>query len=183
MLSYMNVNLNNLRTDIGLNILDIQKYGLNSAKGQKAYKSAAKATAKYTALFGAFAGMWDDLRKSMYQDSDYTADEVLSFEGIAKGALNQFASNLSSGLVNIRAEEFGGNKFEPIPAPISLAFKGGNALLDAVTGDFDPALRFAQSAIPGVTQADRLSRMTTGQRLLTDEGTVDQGMLYDLINN
>ena len=159
MLSYMNVNMNNLRTDVGLNLMEVAKYGLNSKQGQAAFKKASLSSVKYAALFGVFAGIWDDMRKTMDLTNDKELGDVFTFDGVANAALNQFASNMSSGLVNIRAEEFGGDKVQLMPAPISLGLKGANAAADALTGDLDPALRFAQQAVPGISQADRLSRM------------------------
>jgi hypothetical protein len=111
-------------------------------------------------MFGVVAGIWDDMRKTMDATSDYEADEILTFEGISSAALNQFASNMSSGLVNIRAEEFGGNVVDLLnPAPISVARRGVNAGVGLFSGNVDPALRFAEGSVPGLSQANKLSRM------------------------
>jgi len=84
----------------------------------------------------------------------------LTFEGISSAALNQFASNMSSGLVNIRAEEFGGNVIDLLnPAPVSVARRGINAGVGLLSGNVDPALRFAEGSIPGLSQVNKLSRM------------------------
>ena len=160
MLSYMNINMNNVIYDIGGNIKDVAKYGLNTPEGLAAYKNAAKNSAKYVAMFGVVAGIWDDMRKTMDATSEYEADEILTFEGISSAALNQFASNMSSGLVNIRAEEFGGNVVDLLnPAPISVARRGVNAGVGLLSGNVDPALRFAEGSVPGLSQANKLSRM------------------------
>ena len=160
MLSYMNINMNNVIYDIGGNIKDVAKYGLNTPEGLAAYKNAAKNSAKYVAMFGVVAGIWDDMRKTMDATSEYEADEILTFEGISSAALNQFASNMSSGLVNIRAEEFGGNVIDLLnPAPVSVARRGINAGVGLLSGNVDPALRFAEGSIPGLSQVNKLSRM------------------------
>jgi hypothetical protein len=61
--------------------------------------------------------------------------------------------------LNIRAEEFGGDPVQPIPAPIGLAMRGVNAGVDLIQGNVDPALRFVESSVPGFSQANKLSRM------------------------
>lgn len=159
MLSYMNINMNNIIYDIGGSLKDVAKYGLNTKEGQAAYRRAAKNSAKYVAMFGVVAGIWDDMRKTLDATSDYEADEILTFEGISSAALNQFGSNMTSGLLNIRAEEFGGDPVQPIPAPIGLAMRGVNAGVDLIQGNVDPALRFVESSVPGFSQANKLSRM------------------------
>ena len=159
MLSYMNINMNNVINDVGRNLARVKKYGLSSKEGQEAWRAAQKNSAKYVALFGVVAGIWDDMRKTLDATSDYEADEILTFEGISSAALNQFASNLSSGLLNIRAEEFGGQPVQPIPAPIGLAMRGLNAGVDLTQGNVDPALRFVESSVPVFSQANKLSRM------------------------
>ena len=160
MLSYMNINMNNVIYDIGGNLKDVAKYGLNTKEGQAAYRNAAKNSAKYVAMFGVVAGIWDDMRKTLDATSDYEADEILTFEGISSAALNQFASNMTSGLLNIRAEEYGGQPLDILnPAPISLARRGLNAGMGLLSGEVDPALRFVESSVPGFSQANKLSRM------------------------
>lgn len=159
MLSYMNINMNNVINDVGRNLARVNKYGLSSKEGQAAWRDAQKNSAKYVAMFGVVAGIWDDMRKTLDATSDYEADEILTFEGISSAALNQFGSNLSSGLLNIRAEEFGGQPIQPIPAPIGLAMRGLNAGAELTQGNVDPALRFVESSVPGFSQANKLSRM------------------------
>jgi hypothetical protein len=166
MLSYMNINMNNVIYDIGGSLKDVAKYGLNTAEGQRAYRAATKNAAKYVAMFGVVAGIWDDMRKTMDATSDYEVDKILTFEGISNAAVNQFASNMTTGLLNIRAEEYGGQPLDILnPAPISLARRGLNAAAGLVPGLFggdvnvDPALRFVESSVPGLSQANKLSRM------------------------
>ena len=77
----------------------------------------------------------------------------------------------------MRAEEYGGEMFNPLGAPaINMGVKGVNAAASAVTGDLEPAGKFAQTFVPGVAQADRISRTLTGDRLME---SVSSGMLAE----
>jgi len=94
--------------------------------------------------------------------------------------MNQLASNMSSGLINIRAEEYGGKPFEPIPAPISAGFRLGSGLFTAgervITDEpepLTPLLRAGQTYLPGVANVDRVLRMTTGERLFEKLGLLE----------
>lgn len=165
MLSYMNTQMNNIRTDVGLNLLNAQRYGLNSKEGAQAARDAMRNSVKYIALFGVFAGMWDDARKTLDLSSDRELSDLMNVDNVTKAALNQITSNVSSGLVNMRAAEFGGKPFQPIPAPASAAFNIGSGLYDAAAStaagqpDFTSLGKAAQTYIPGISAADRLSRM------------------------
>ena len=180
MLSYMNKQMNSLRTDVGLNILKVGEKGINSKEGQKALKDAMLNTAKYTAIFGVVAGVWDDFRKTLDLSKDRTLEELLTPEGISSAAWNQIWSNVSSGIVDIRAEEYGGEPVEVYPAPIRAAVGLGGGLFNipkrAVLGEeeiFTPAFRAAQNYVPGLANIDRISRMTTGNRLFEQLDLVD----------
>ncbi len=176
MLSYMNTQMNGLRTDVGLNLTKAVKEGFNTKEGAYAFKEALKNAAKYTALFGVFAGMWDDFRQTLDQTKDKDLEDILTPEGISKAFLNQIASNVSSGLVNIRAEEFGGKPIEPIPAPLSAGFRVGSGIYDTgknlLTGERDPLnplLNATQTYVPVFSNIDRPYRAITGDRLLTGD--------------
>lgn len=159
MMSYMNRQMNAMREDIGMNLYNVQKYGLNSKQGADSFKDAMKASAKYTALFGVFAGVWDDARKTIDFSNDKYLEDLFTPEGITNAMLNQMASNVSSGVVNIRAEEYGGKTVEPIPAPISAGMQGLSAAASLATGDVDPAMRFSRTYVPGVSQLDKAARL------------------------
>ncbi len=80
-------------------------------------------------------------------------------------------------ILNVREEECGGETFTPMQAPaLNMVVKGGNAAIEATGGDFNPAGRFLQTYVPGVSQADRVSRALTGERLM-DQVLGAQGML------
>lgn len=177
MLSYMNKQMNSLRTDVGLKLLKAQELGINTPAGAKAMKDAMKNSAKYAALFGVVAGVWDDYRKTLDLSKDKELEDLLTPEGISKAALNQIASNMTSGLYNMRAEEYGGKVIEPIPAPLSAAFEVGSGVAGALTGfaagedtqeAITPLLRAGRTYVPVASNVDRLLRMTTGERLFED---------------
>lgn len=175
MLSYMNKQMNSLRTDVGLNILKVRDKGINTPEGAKALKDAMLNSGKYAALFGVVAGVWDDARKTLDLSRDRNMEELLTPEGISSAAWNQIWSNVSSGIVDIRAEEYGGSPVEVYPAPIRAAVDLGGGLFNipkrAVLGEeepFTPALRAVQNYVPGVANIDRISRMTFGKRLFED---------------
>ena len=169
MMSYMNRQMNSLRLDVGSQIAEANRYGLNTKEGRQALKNATKASAKYVALFGVVGGLFDDSRKTMLQDSDYELSEIFTPEGITDAALNQIVSNVSSGMLNMRASDYGGKAFNPVPAPASVGMKGVNAAYDLATGQgSDSALRFLQGNVPGFSLADKTKRMFTDERLLID---------------
>ena len=180
MLSYMNKQMNSIRNDVGINFLKIQSKGLNTKEGAEAAKEAMLNSAKYAGIFGVAAGVWDDFRKTLDLSNDKTLENLMTPEGISSSMMNQLASNMSSGVLNIRAEEYGGKPFEPIPAPISAGFRLGSGLFTAgeraVTGEpepLTPLLRGAQTYFPGVANVDRVLRMTTGERLFEKLGLLE----------
>lgn len=175
MLSYMNRQMNNIRSDVGLKLLYAQEKGLNTKEGAQAAKEAMLASAKYAALFGVFAGFWDDARKTLDLSNDKQLEDLLTPEGIAKATLNQLGSNISSGLYNMRAEEFGGQPIDPTPAPIQAGIalgsgvvKAGERMLSGADEPLTPLLRASRTYAPGVANVDRLMRTITGERLFED---------------
>lgn len=166
MLSYMIINMNNVVNNVGRNIMKVNKYGLNSKEGQEAFRTAQKNSASWLAMFGVFAGIWDDMRNTLIADNDYEAEKILTFEGVSNAALNQIASNLSGGLMNIRAEQYGGELIDPFnPAPVGLTRDALNVGANMIGGVFGgevnvpAAARFVESSVPGFSQANKLSRM------------------------
>jgi hypothetical protein len=197
MLSYMNRQYNRLRTDIYLNAKDVAKYGINTPKGKQAYKDAVRNATVYTATMGMANGIWDDFRKDIndaYERDDlrdyFTGDADIrgyeigdinqALEFLGDTTLNQLMSNTSSGFLNARAEEYGGEMFDPTNAPaVSMGKAAVNAGASALGGDLDPAIRFGQTYVPGVAQADRVSRALTGERLA--DTALSSGMLTDVL--
>lgn len=198
MLSYMNRQYNRLRSDVYRNARDVAKYGINTPKGKQAYKDAIRNATVYTATMGLANGIWDDFRKDVmdaYERDDvmdyFTGDADIRGYEIAdinqalmlakESTLNQLWSNTTSGILNIRAEEFGGSAIDPTNAPaLGMGKAFANAGVAAVRhGDMDPAIRFGQTYVPGVAQADRVSRALTGDRLV--ETALSNGMLTDVL--
>ena len=198
MLSYMNRQMNNIIDDIGANIMLAQQHGLNTKAGQEAMKDAYKNGAKYTALFGVVAGAWNTARGTMDPNNDRKFEEVFTPDGMSEAAINELASNLTMGLYNSRAQQFGkkpGSIESMIPAPLTAAGKLASGLNSLVLeGDATDLGRAVETYVPGVANVDRAYRLGTGNRLLTQENkgqgyltegnTTDftTGMLYDLIN-
>lgn len=175
MLSYMNRQMNNIRTEVGLNLAKVAEVGINTKEGADAAKTAMLQSAKYVTLFGVVAGVWDDARKTLDLSKNKDIEDVLTPEGFASGAINQLASNISSGAVNVRSEEFGGDMVSINPTPVQAIGRTASGLLTAlergVTGEPDalePLLKVGQTYAPGIANIDRVLRMTTGERLLTD---------------
>jgi len=161
MLSYMNRQANNLRTEVGLNIMRAKDKGLNTKEGAEAAKAAMLNSAKYTALFGVIAGVWDDARKTMDFSNDKYLEDLMTPEGVASAAINQLASNMTSGVLNIRAQEYGGDPISITPPPLAAVSKLSTGVGKLLTeGDVDPLLRAAQTYTPGVATIDRIVRMT-----------------------
>jgi len=201
MLSYMNRQMNVIRTDIYHNAKDVGKYGINTKKGKQAYKDAVTNATKYTATMGMANGIWDDFRKDVFDaderdewgdyftgDADIRGYEIgdinEAVEFLGHTTKNQLMSNMSSGLFNVRAEDFGGEMFNPMGAPaINMGVKGINAAAAAVGGDFEKAGKFAQTFVPGVSQLDKIERATTGDRLMDRGGMLSTDTLYDMIND
>lgn len=175
MLSYMNRQMNNIRTEVGLNLAKVAEVGINTKEGADAAKKAMLQAGKYVALFGVVSGVWDDARKTLDLSKNKDIEDVLTPEGFASGAINQLASNISSGAVNVRAEEFGGDVVSINPAPIQAISRTASGLFTGIergiTGEPDaltPLLKVAQTYTPGLANIDRILRMTTGERLFTD---------------
>jgi hypothetical protein len=178
MLSYMNKQMNSIRTDVGLNLMKVQQQGINTKEGAKALKDAMKNSAKYAALFGVFAGAWDDWRKTLDLSNDKEMEDLFTPDGLSKAALNQISSNLTSGIYNMRAEEYGGQSVFPIPPALNAAFDLSTGAASVVEGLFDedkdlqeavtPLLRASRTYVPVVSNIDRMKRITTGERLFED---------------
>ena len=181
MLSYMNRMYNVIRNDIGRELADVQKYGINTERGQAAFKRASVAGVKFSALLGLANGVWDDTRKALFDGEkreDLLSGEIrgadLGLDDEFLGFLmettgNQLASLGSSGFANIRSKEYGGGTFDITPAPVQMGQKLAGGLFDVIT-EQDPTqlLRFGQSYVPGVSQLDKGRRMATGDRLFQE---------------
>lgn len=185
MLTYMNRQMNNIRTEIGLNMIEAQKKGLNTKEGAQHAKDAMLNAAKYTALFGVVTGIWDDARKTMDFTNDKYLEDVFTPEGVTSATMNQLASNISSGAYNIRAQQYGGDSFGVKPPPLTALQKTVGGVEDLAVGlmegeslsDASESLRrVGQTYAPGLGSIDRIIRMTPvlqdalgRERLLTED--------------
>jgi len=189
MLSYMNRQYNRIRSDVGLNLIEAQRQGLNTQAGKAALKKASVNSTKYIALMGMANGVWDDFRKSVFNaddrddlfgDGEIRGAEINNIEEMVsyftETTANQLISNASSGIANIRSKEFGGSSVNVMPAPIQAATRLGSGLMDLAIkpeNKADEILRFGQSYVPGISQADKVTRTLTGNRLFEELGILD----------
>jgi hypothetical protein len=170
MLSYMNRQMNVLRTDLGGSLMQARDSGLNTKEGQEALKDAYKFGAKYMALFGVFNGLVDQGRHLVDSSKDMEVADVLDPENITERTIQQIVSNATSGMVNTKAYEYGKEAFDPTPAPIAGVTSLFSGAVDAVAeDDVDPLLRGIQNYVPVVSNVDRVVRSATGERLLTGD--------------
>lgn len=201
MMSFMSRQHNIIRSDIYGNMKDAVKYGFNSDKGAQALKDSLINSGKYVTLMGYFNGMWDDMRKDVMDAYDRDSmEEYLTGDFDIRGyemsdandammflndsALYQILSNASGGWYDHRSQEYGGKSFAPTGAPaIKMAEDGINAGISALRGDVTPAVRAAQTYVPGPSHIDKATRMLTGDRLVdyaTDTGLDASGLMQAL---
>lgn len=174
MLTYMNRQANGMKVKIGDELAEAYKRGLNTEEGRAAMRRASVNAARYVAYYGVFAGVWERVRTSLDPSRDVELDEVFTPEGISEATISQLASNISSGLVDIRSEQYGGQVVDLTPAPVDYVSRVSSGLLSGAkylgTGDqsdLDAFGRMLQGDIPGIATADKIKRMTMdGERLL-----------------
>ena len=111
--------------------------------------------------------MVERARTSLDPSREIDMEEVLTPEGITEATIAQMTSNLTSGLVDVRSDQYGKNQFDLTPAPIDYAGRVGSGLLSGAQGDMKAFGRMLQGDIPGIATADKIKRMTMdGERLL-----------------
>lgn len=173
MLTYMNRQMNASREQIGKGMITAYKRGLNSPEGAREARKAAWAAARYTAYYGIGAGLWERYRSSLDPSRDIDMDEVLTMEGMTEAGITQLASNFSSGLVDMRAQEYGRGRFNVVPAPLQYAGDVTSGLMSGVSGittgneqDMTEFYRMLQGNVPGISAADKMHRVfNDGERL------------------
>ena len=174
MLTYMNRQMNGAREQVGSKLVTAYKRGLNSEEGARAAREGAMAAARYTAYYGVGAGLWERYRSSLDASRDIDMDEVLTMEGMKEAAIVQLASNFTSGLVDMRAQEYGRGRFNMMPAPVQYAGDVGSGMISGLTGavtgseqDMTEFYRMLQGNVPGIAAADKMNRLfNDGERLL-----------------
>ena len=180
MLTYMNRQANGMREKIGKPMLEAYKRGLNTEEGRAAAKEAMMASARYTAYYGMFAGLWERHRSSLDPSRDIDTDELFTPEGITEATVTQMAANLTSGLVDLRAAEYGSSVVDFTPAPVQYGSRVASGLLSGASGaagmmsgdaignatDMDDFYRMLQGQVPLVSGIDKMNRvLNDGQRL------------------
>lgn len=174
MLTYMNRQANGMKVKIGDELTEAYKRGLNTEEGRAAMRRASANAARYIAYYGVIAGVWERFRTSLDPSRDIELDEVFTPEGVTEATIAQIASNMTSGLVDVRADEYGKNQFDPTPAPLDYIGRVGTGLYAGATGmltgnesDMKEFGRMLQGDVPGIATADKIKRMTMdGERLL-----------------
>lgn len=178
MITYMNRQANAIRTKIGDNLVEAHRRGLNTPEGLTALKEATMNSAKYAAVYGVGAGLWERHRTSLDPSRDVDMDEVWTVEGMTEAAKTQIASNLSSGFVDLRSDEYGGQVVDFTPAPLDYAGRSLSGLASGAQGMmagenvFDPTednmrefYRMLQGQ-PGLAAVDKINRVVNdGERL------------------
>jgi len=180
MLTYQNRQANGMREKIGKPLLVAYERGLNTQEGRDAAKEAMLAGARYTAYYGMFAGMWERHRSSLDPSRDIDTDELWTAEGITEATKVQMVSNLSSGLVDLRAKEYGASPVDFTPAPVQWGGKVASGLGHGAVGmlsgenPMDPEednmkqfYRMLQGQVPGIATMDKMNRvLNDGERLI-----------------
>ncbi len=174
MLTYMNRQMNGAREQVGSKLVTAYKRGLNTEEGRRAAREGAWAAARYTAYYGVGAGLWERYRSSLDASRDIDMDEVMTMEGMTEAGITQLVSNFTSGLVDMRAQEYGRGRMNIVPAPVQWAGDVGSGMLSGVTGavtgseqDMTEFYRMLQGNVPGISAADKMNRLfNDGERLL-----------------
>ena len=167
MLTYMNRQMNGMKVKIGDELATAYKRGINSPEGMAALKRAAVNAGRYSAYYGLLAGTWERVRTALDPSRDIDLDEVFTSEGLTEAFAAQMISNVSSGLVDVRADQYGKNQFDLTPAPLDYVGRVGSGMLGGMQGDMKAFGRMLQGDIPGIATADKIKRMTMdGERLL-----------------
>ena len=173
MMTYMNRQQSAIREQVGVNYMEAYKRGINTSEGWAAAKKGMMATAKYTAYYGVMSGLWERYRSSLDESRDIDFSEVMTTEGIAEATLAQMATNLTSGLYDSRANQYGRGELNFVPAPLTYAGDVGSGMISGVKGvvndDEDEMTKFyrmLQGNVPLVSGLDKTNRLlNNGERL------------------
>lgn len=165
MLSFMVQQHNLLRENVGKNLINAYKKGLNSKEGRKHFKDAASYGLRYAVLTAGLAGFFDDGRKILRGDEGAEYDPVSS-------TANQLAQFATMGIVQPKAEQWGGSTVSLLnPPQLSMLEDIGSLGVKAVTGEAEAedVAKVTQRWFPGVSNLDDFLRyFNDGERLLTD---------------
>ena len=98
----------------------------------------------------------------------------MTMEGMTEAGITQLVSNFTSGLVDMRAQEYGRGRMNIVPAPVQYAGDVGSGMISGITGavtgseqDMTEFYRMLQGNVPGISAADKMNRLfNDGERLL-----------------
>ncbi len=165
MLSFMIQQQNLLRENVGRNVVQGYKKGLNTKEGRAHFRKAGDYGLRYVVFTAGMAGLFDDGRKILRGEEGAEYDPVES-------TANQLVQLGTFGMVQPRAQQYGRPVFDPLnPPQLSIARDLGSLTYETATGqsevdDFGKAI---QRWVPGVSTLDDFLRYMDGERLLTDD--------------
>jgi hypothetical protein len=165
MLSFLVQQHNLLRENVGSNLVNAYKQGLNTKAGQEHFKDAASYGARYAVFTAGLAGLFDDGRKVLRGDEDAEYDPISS-------TTNQLAQFATLGTVQPRAAQYGRKTFDPLAPPQLSAIRDvGSLAAETAMGEaeMEDFYKVMQRWFPGVSNLDDFFRyFNEGERLLTD---------------
>lgn len=167
MMSFLVQQHNLLRENVGQNLVDAYKQGLNTKAGRKHFKDAADYGARYAVFTAGLAGLFDDGRKIL------RGDDVEEYDPVSSTA-NQLAQFATVGVVQPRAKTWGGSSVSLFNPP---QFAMAEDVLSlpveaAIDEDFESedVFKVIQRWFPPVSNVDDFVRyFNDGERLLTED--------------
>lgn len=167
MMSFLVQQHNLLRENVGQNLVNAYKQGLNSKAGRKHFKDAVDYGARYAVFTAGLAGLFDDGRKIL------RGDDVEEYDPISSTA-NQLAQFATVGVVQPRAKTWGGSSVSLFNPP---QFAMAEDVLSlpveaAVDEDFESedVFKVIQRWFPPVSNVDDFFRyFNDGERLITED--------------
>jgi hypothetical protein len=164
MLSFMIQQQNLLRENVGRNVVQGYKKGLNTKEGRAHFRKAGNYGLRYVVLTAGIAGLFDDGRKILRGEEGAEYDPVES-------TANQLVQLGTFGMVQPRAKQYGRDVFDPLnPPQLSIARDVGSLMAETAMGtaEMDDFARATQRWVPGVSTLDDFLRYMDGERLLID---------------
>jgi hypothetical protein len=171
MMSFMVQQHNLLRENVGQNVIEAYKKGLNSKEGRKHFKDAVDYGARYAVFTAGLAGLFDDGRKIL------RGDDVEEYDPVASTA-NQLAQFATMGVVQPRAETWGGSpvsllnppQFSMVEDVTSLGVTAVQDLAEGEEFNSEKLFKVMQRWFPPVSNVDDFLRyFNDGERLLTED--------------
>ena len=121
-----------------------QEKGLNSKEGSEAAKAAMINSAKYTALFGVIAGIWDDARKTL----DFTNDKYLEDRNLVQKGIHMSLDEGSNIHQEDSNKETKAPRYNEITFPIDSIGENDLCIMDLITLKGENVLKDAFCQFP-----------------------------------